>query len=88
MHQPVHGKPYVQPNIIIKGQRLKVVEKFTHLDSTLSMSIIMDDKLNTRLAKASEAFGRLNRNMWYLEGNQIKVYRVVVLTILLYGCET
>ena len=49
MHQPVPGKPYVEPNITIKDQRLKVVEKFTYLGSTL--------EVNTRLAKESAAFG-------------------------------
>ena len=54
-HRPVPRKPYVEPNITIKGQRLKVVEKFIYLGSTLSKSIIMDDEVNTRLAKVSAA---------------------------------
>ena len=37
MLQPVPGKPYVEPNITIKGQRLKVQEKFIYLGSTLSV---------------------------------------------------
>ena len=61
MHQPAPEKPYVEPNI--KGQRLKVVEKFTDFSSTLSKSIVMDDKVNARLAKVSAAFGYLNRNV-------------------------
>ena len=91
MYQPAPRKPYVKPNITIKGQQLKVVEKFTYLSSTLSKSIVMDDKVNTRLAKASAAFGQLNRNVWNQRGiseaTKIKVYRAVVLTTLLYGCE-
>ena len=63
MHQPAPGKPYVEPNITIKRQRLKVVEKFTNIDSTLSEPILMDDEVNTRLTKASAVFGRLNRNV-------------------------
>ena len=92
MHQSAPGKPYVEPNITIKGQRLKVVEKFTYLGNVLSKSIVMDDEMNTRLAKASAAFGQLNRNAWnrraISEATKIKVYRAVVLTTLLYGCET
>ena len=34
--QPAPGKPYVEPNITIQGQRLKVVEKFIYLSSTLT----------------------------------------------------
>ena len=45
-----------------------------------------------RLAKASAAFGRLQENVWYRRGitrrTKIKVYKDVVLTTLLYGCET
>ena len=57
MYQPEPGKPYVEPNITIKRQRLK---KFTYLDCSLSKSIVMDNEVNTRLAKASAAFDRLN----------------------------
>ena len=91
MHQPAPGKPYVESNITIKGRQLTVVEKFTYLSSTLSKSIIMDDEVNTRLAKANAAFGWLNRNVWnrrsILEGTKIKEYEAVILTTLLYGCE-
>ena len=57
MHQPMPRKTYVESNITIKGQCLKVVEKFTYLGSTLSKSIVMDDEVNTRLIKVSVAFG-------------------------------
>ena len=86
MHQPAPGKPYLEPNITIKRQRLKVVEKFTYLGSTLSKSIVMDDEVNTWLAKASAAFDRHSRNVWNRRGisesTKIKVYRAVVLTTL------
>ena len=59
MHQPAPGKAYVE---------LNVVEKFTYLDSTLSRTVVIDDKVNTRLAKASEAFGRLHKNVWGRRG--------------------
>ena len=92
MHQPALGKPYVEPYITIKGQRLKVVEKFTYLGSTISKSIVVDDEVNTRLTKVSAAFGRLNRNVGNQRGiseaTKIKVYQAVVFTTLVYGCET
>ena len=68
MHQTAPGKPYMKPNITIKGQQLKMVEKFTYFGSTLSKSIIMDDKVNPRLAKVSAPFGWLNRNVWNQRG--------------------
>lgn len=93
MHQPAPGKPYVEPNISVNGQRLNVVEKNTYLGSTLSRTVVIDDEVNTsRLAKASAAFGRLHKNVWDRRGitteTKIKVYKAVVLTTLLYSCES
>ena len=92
IHQTDSGKPYLEPNITIQGQRLKVIDKFTNLCSTHSKSIVMADDVNTRLAKVSVAFGRLNRNIWNRRGmsgaTKIKIYCAVVLTILIYGFET
>ena len=69
-----------------------MVDKFTYLGSTLSRSVVIDDEINTRIAKASAAFGRLSKNVWDRRGitteTKLKVYKAVVLTTLLYGCET
>ena len=35
VYQPTPGKPYREPTITVKGQRLQVVDKFTYLGSTL-----------------------------------------------------
>jgi hypothetical protein len=92
MHQPAPGKAYIEPSISIDGYRLNVVDKFTYLGSTLSRNAVIDDEVNTRLAKASVAFGRLHKNVWNRRGitieTKIKVYRAIVLPTLLYGCET
>jgi hypothetical protein len=57
----------------------------------LSSSVCVDDEITSRLAKASAAFGRLTRRLWSEHGIQLRtkvaVYRAVVLTALLYGCE-
>ena len=92
MHQPAPGEAYKEPNIIINGERLKAVDKFTYLGSTLSRDVVIDDEVDVRLAKANSAFGRLNTNVWNRRGitrkTKIKVYRAAVLTTLLYGSET
>ena len=91
MHQPAPGKTYTEPNITINGQQLNVVDKFTYLGSTLSRNVI-DDEVNARLATGSAAFGRLHKNVWNRRGitleTKIKVYQAIVLTTLLYGCES
>ena len=52
----------------------------------------MDDEVNTRLIKESAAFSRFNKNVWNQRGiseaTKIKVHQTVILTTLLYGCET
>ena len=92
VYQPAPGKPYKEPTITVKGQRLQVVDKFTYLGSTLSRVVHIDDEVNARIAKASAAFGRLRGSIWDRSGirfdTKLKVYRSVVLTTLLYACET
>ena len=53
VYQPAPGKPYKEPIITVKGQRLQVVDKFTYLESTLSRVVHIE--VNARTAKASAA---------------------------------
>ena len=91
-YQPSPGKPYKEPAITVKGQRLQVVDKFTYFGSTLSRVVHIDDEVNARIAKASAAFGRLRGSIWDRSGirldTKLKVYRSVVLPTLLYPCKT
>ena len=64
VYQPALGKPYKEPTITVKGQRLQVADKFTYLGSTLSRVVHIDDEVNARIAKASVAFGRLRGSIW------------------------
>ena len=63
----------------------------TFLGTTLSR-VVHIDEVNTRIAKASAAFGRLCGSIWDRSGirldTKLKVYRSVVLPTLLYACET
>ena len=92
LHQGAPGKQYFEPSISVGGQELNAVDKFTYLGSTLSRNVVNDDEVNARLAKASVALGRLHKNVWNRRGTtqetKIKVYRDIVLTTPLYGCET
>ena len=48
LNQPAPGKPYVEPNITVNGQRLNAVNRLTYLGSTT-----IDDEVNVRIAKPS-----------------------------------
>ncbi|XP_047497804.1 uncharacterized protein LOC125044886 [Penaeus chinensis] len=92
MYQPGPGQPYQEPHIMVKGQELQAVDSFTYLGSTLSRAVNIGAEVINRIAKASSAFGRLRENVWERTGlsltTKLKVYRAVVLTTLLYACET
>ena len=65
VYQPAPGKPYKEPTITVKGQRLQVVDKFTYLGMcTLSRVVHIDEevmlglpKLVQHLAGYVEVFG-------------------------------
>ena len=63
------------------------MDKFTYLGNSISRNVVIDDEVDARLAKASAAFGRLHRR-GITTKTKIKVYWAIVLTTLLYGCET
>ncbi|XP_072182260.1 uncharacterized protein [Diadema setosum] len=92
MFQPAPGSQYHKPQIQVNGQTLQAAKTFTYLRSTLSNCVTIDAELNNRISKASSAFGRLRKNVWERRGislsTKLKVYCAVVLTTLLYGCET
>ena len=92
MYQPARGSDSNPPLITIDGNALKNVDKFTYLGSCLSSANSLDDELSSRLAKASSSFGRLTDRVWNERGlkleTKIAVYRAVVLSALLYGCES
>ena len=92
MCQPALHTMQPNPRISVEGNALEVVDKFTYLGSVLSKNLTIDDEVNNRLAKASAIFGRLSKNVWDCEGlsahTKLKVNKTVVLSILLYACET
>ena len=68
VYQLAPGKPYKEPTITVKDQRLQVVDKFTYLRRTLSRVVHIDNEVNARIAKASAAFGRLRGSVWDRSG--------------------
>ena len=64
VHQPSPGKPNTEPTIIVNEQKLKVVDKFTYMGSTLSRAVRINVEISAKIAKSSVAFGRLHANFW------------------------
>ena len=66
--------------------------KLTYLGSTLSCQATIDEEVKYRIAKASNAFGRLGTHVWERRsislGTKLKVYQVVIITTLLCACES
>ena len=85
------GQVYVEPNITVGSNRLEVVDSFVYLGSTLSRNGSFDAEISRRIAKASTAFGKLEKRVWPDRGittnTKLSVYEVCVLTALLYGSE-
>ncbi|KAJ1208472.1 hypothetical protein NDU88_003858 [Pleurodeles waltl] len=88
LHQPALQKTYAETTIIAEGEILKAVDKFTYLSSTLSRSVNINSEVDTRIANASSAFGQLWERKGIKLSTKLKMYKAIVLPILLHACET
>ena len=74
------------------GILLMPVKEFCYLGSMLSDDALIDKEVEKRISRASTSFGRLYSRVWNQNGlrlqTKLKVYKAIVLTNLLYGCET
>ena len=90
MHKPVPNRLYQELPIYVKGQALQPMDTFTYLGSALSRAVLIDDEINSGIAKSSSAYGRLRATAWDRRGISLatKVYLAVVLPSFMYTCET
>ena len=83
---------YHEPPIFVNDEPLKATDYFTYMGSTLSREANIDVEINIRHSKANSSFGRLRKKVWDRRGisqdTKLKVYMAVVLTVLLYACES
>ncbi|BHF65283.1 hypothetical protein SprV_0200829600 [Sparganum proliferum] len=63
MHQPRPNTAHNAPQISMDGTQLQVVGNFTYLGITLSRSTNINGQKACRIAKASQAFGRLKNTV-------------------------
>ena len=91
LFQPAPASVAHRPTISVDSTQLKTVDDFKYIGSVIS-SDGSHDKVSARICKASQALGRLKTHVLNQhntrQSTKLKVYRAVILTILLYGCET
>ena len=88
----VLADPTGKSNITMNNAVLNDEDKFIYLDSTQSLQANINEEVNCRISKASNAVGALRQYVWDRRGihltTRIWVYQTVVITTLLYACKT
>ena len=92
LYQPTPNTSSQEPTITIDSTHLKNIDSFKYVESTISNDVYLDKEIAYGISKASQALGGtrtrvLNQHNICLS-SKLKVYSVVVLTSLIYGCET
>mgnify|MGYP006273469667 CR=1 FL=1 len=77
--------------IYMNGQQLEEVDAFKYLGATLTKDGRSTTEIKTRLAMATSAMTKLNK-IWRSNDisfkTKVKLFRSLVISILLYGCES
>jgi exonuclease III len=78
-------------DITMNGEKLEEVSKFKYLGATLSKDGTSTAEVRIRIATATSAMARLSR-LWTSSAisfsTKYRLYKSLVVSILLYGCET
>jgi len=84
--------PAATATVMAGDAQLNSVDKLCYLGSYLADTITVGRDINARLAKAGDTFSKLQRRPWseHIVSLPIKIalYQAVVLSTLLYGCES
>jgi len=92
MYQVYPLSPASKVTVMAGETHLTFVDKFRYLGSYLSNTITVDIDISSHLAKAGDAFGKLLQRLWGEHSvallTKIAMYQSVVLSTLLYGCES
>ena len=79
-------------SVPVCSEDVEVMESFTYLDSDTHVSADCKPEVNRCLGRAWLVMDSLDHGVWhcrYLCGRmKIKVFRSLVIPVLLYGCET
>ena len=88
---PGHQIP-PEAKISIRGLELETVEQFPYLGSILEANATAEKDVNNRIRAAHAAYGKLHSRVFSNPGltqkTKLMVYQAVVISTLLYACET
>ena len=74
------------------GEDIEVTQNFTYLGSVVHNSGLSDQEVNRRIGLAAGVMNSIDRSVWrsrYLcRGTKLRVFRALILPVLLYGSET
>ena len=91
LYQPTPSSCYEEPTVLINDTHLKPITKFYYLASIMSSAASLDMEVESRTKIASFAFCQPKDHVWSQNIRMVtkcKAYRAVVISALLYGCET
>ena len=78
--------------VSVLGENVDVTERFTYLGSDIHASASCEPEVRRRLGRARGAFESLDQGVWHsrylCKRTKVRVFRALVLPVLLYGCET
>jgi hypothetical protein len=87
----VNSSNDTKADITMNGEKLEEVTNFKYLGATLSKDGTSTAEVHIRIATATSAMARLNR-IWKSNAisfpTKYKLFKSLVVSILLYGCET
>jgi len=86
-----HGTPPSSVYMQASGQTVKALDQFLYLGSAINSDCRSTHEIHRRIGIASGVMGRLS-NVWQQSrlslATKLRVYNSLVLSVLLYGCET
>ena len=79
-------------SVPVCGKDVEVTERFTYLGSDIHVSAGCEPEVNRRLGRAWGVMDSLDHGVWHCRylcrRTKVRVFRSLVLPVLLYGCET
>ena len=79
-------------SVPVCDEDVEVTERFTNIGSDINVSVDCEPEVNRRLGRAWGVMDLLDHGVWHCRHlcwrTKVRVFRYLVLPVLLYGCET